>query len=338
MFSKDTTSDKTKVIILGSCVSRISMLDGDQNGHGVASDNLELEYFLDKQNIALAMMPSAFSREEVSSVTAEQLWDKSRINTVKQSLNKDTVPLIMESDAEYLVMDLFDFQTNFAILGTTAFDTNAYEFMNTVLFQKYQNNIQVSNFMELPEWFYYPYVDLFFKEIMHKFDSDHIILNRFRANTYYLAKDGIIREIPDNFKNPFQANDRYNVPLRKLEDYIIQKYHPYVIDLSKFYMGDENVWGNIQGAHFENEFYHETFETINHIIEEKPTQKTWNKPAFFTDKYSQTKLNFDVEDAFVKLEQLVEKGDILWMNILDKLYKKIPQDVRVQEYIKICME
>ena len=121
--------DKTKVIILGSCVSRVSMLNGDQKGRGIASGDLELEYFLDKQNIALAMMPPAFSREEVALVTAEQLWDQSRINTVKQSLNKETLQLIMESDAEYLIMDLFDFQTNFAVLGATAFDTNAYEFI-----------------------------------------------------------------------------------------------------------------------------------------------------------------------------------------------------------------
>lgn len=309
-----------------------------RGGHGIASDNLELEYFLDKQNIALAMMPPAFSKEEVALVTAEQLWDQSRINTVKQSLNKETVQLIMESDAEYLIMDLFDFQTNFAILETTAFDTNAYEFMNTVLFNKYQNRIKVSNFMELPEWFYYPYVDLFFKEIMKKFDSEHIILNRFRANTYYLAKDGKIREIPDGFKNPFQANDKYNIPLRKLEDYIIKRYCPYVIDLSKFYMGDENVWGNLQGAHFENEFYHETFQTINYIIQEKPKRKIWDKPAFFNNKYMLCSVAFDIDDAFARLEQLVEKEDVLWMNILDKLYQRIPEDTRVKEYVKICLE
>lgn len=338
MISGAAKSDKTRVIILGSCVSRVSMLDGNQNGHGIASDDLELAYFLDKQNIALAMMPPAFTREEVALVTAEQLWDISRINTVWQSLNKDTLRLILESDAEYLIMDLFDFQTNFAVLGTTAFDTNAYEFMNTVLFRKYQDSVRVSNFMELPEWFYYPYVDLFFKEIMKKFDSEHIILNRFRANTYYLAKDGKIKEIPDGFKNPFQANDKYNVPLRRLEDYIIKRYHPYTLDLSKFYMGDENVWGNLQGAHFENRFYHETFETIKYIIREKPRRKLWDKPSFFTNKYPKENSMFDVEDAFVKLEQFVEKEEILWMNLLDKLYQRIPGDERVKEFVKVCLE
>ncbi|MBO5093611.1 MAG: hypothetical protein J6C33_04545 [Lachnospiraceae bacterium] len=329
---------KTKVIILGSCVSRISMLDGNKNGHGIAADDMELCYFLDKQNIALAMMPPAFSKEEVSSVTAAQLWDKSRIKTVRQSLNKDTVKLIMESDAEYLIMDLFDFQTNFAVLGTTAFDTNAYEFMNTILFKKYQKNIRVSNFMELPEWIYYPYVDLFFKEIMKKYDSEHIILNRFRANTYYLSRDGKIKEIPDNYKNPYQANDKYNVSLRKLEEYIITKYKPYVIDLSKFYMGDENVWSNLQGAHFEKEFYHETLEIICHIIRERPEKKIWDRPDFFCHKYDNDDRKHDIDRAFNMLEELVEKEDVLWINILEKLYRRIPENSKVKEYTAICME
>ena len=39
----------------------------------------------------------------------EELWDKSRINTLKQALNKETINLLMESDAEYLIVDLYDF-------------------------------------------------------------------------------------------------------------------------------------------------------------------------------------------------------------------------------------
>lgn len=330
-------SEKKKIIVLGSCVSRVSMLDGNQSGHGTASEQLELCYFWDKQNIALAMMPPAFSKEEIDTVTAEQLWDKSRVNTVKQSLGKETLSLIMNADADYLIMDLFDFQTNFAILGTTAFDTNAYEFMNTYLFQKYRNDIQVANFMELPEWVYYPYVDLFFQEVMKKFDNHHIILNRFRANTYYLGKDGRINRIPDDYKKPFQANDKYNAPLRRLEQYIIERYNPYVIDLSRFYMGNENEWGNLQGAHFEQEFYHETFEIISKIIFERPKKMIWDKPSFFQGRYcSEVNELFDVDAAFEILEQLVEAEDVLWMNILEKLYRRIPEDNRVKEYVEIC--
>lgn len=103
---------KTKIIVLGSCVSRVAVLNGDYCAHGIPDERLELKYFLDKQNIALQMMPRPFSTEEVYSITAEQLWDGGRIHTVHQALNKETVDLILNSDADYIVMDLFDFQTN----------------------------------------------------------------------------------------------------------------------------------------------------------------------------------------------------------------------------------
>ena len=39
------TREKKKIIILGSCVSRVSMLDGNQAGHGTASDQLDYVIF-----------------------------------------------------------------------------------------------------------------------------------------------------------------------------------------------------------------------------------------------------------------------------------------------------
>mgnify|MGYP000787256738 CR=1 FL=1 len=50
---------KIKINVLGSCISRVSLLDGVQSEHGIADDRLELGYFLDKQNIVAAMMPPA---------------------------------------------------------------------------------------------------------------------------------------------------------------------------------------------------------------------------------------------------------------------------------------
>ena len=51
-----------KINVLGSCVSRVSLLDGVQSAHGVSDDRLDLGYFLDKQNIVCAMLPVPFSR------------------------------------------------------------------------------------------------------------------------------------------------------------------------------------------------------------------------------------------------------------------------------------
>lgn len=324
------------IIVLGSCVSRITMLNGDQSAHDIADENLHLSYFLDKQNIALQMMPRPFSEEEVNSITSAQLWDTSRIHTVHQALNKETVDLILNSSAQYIVMDLFDFQTNFGAIGNTAFDLNAYEFMNTDLFKKYKNQIEIYNFMTLPKWCYYPYVDLFFEKIMQKYDSNHIILNRFRANTYYLAKDGYIKTIPPEFKNPYQANDLYNNQLFELEQYVIDKYNPYVIDLSKFYMGDENKWSNLQGAHFENDFYLESFKYVRDIIFNKPEKKYLSAPSFFTANHSPNKL-VGIDETYTLMLDLLDKNDLLWINILEKLFVTCPDEPVIKEYVELYL-
>jgi len=49
------------------------MMDGDLQGHGVADEDIQMEYFLDKQNIVCAMMPAPFLREEVEKITAEEV-------------------------------------------------------------------------------------------------------------------------------------------------------------------------------------------------------------------------------------------------------------------------
>lgn len=325
-----------KVNVLGSCISRISLLDGDSSGHGIAHDEIELKYFLDKQNIALSVMPPPFSENEVLEISAEGLWDKSRINSLHQCLNKSTVKMLLESDADWLVMDLFDMQNNFAIFKETAFATCAHEYLRTASFDKYKNDIQIANFMNLPKWIWYPYVDIFFEKIMKKYDSNHIILNRFRSNTYYLDKDGRIKEIPDDFKNPFQANDKYNQPLKELEDYIIEKYNPYVIDLSQYFMGDATYWDNLNGAHFEKEFYRETFTQLVKIIQGKTDNRYYSEPDFFNITrrgYEEDRQRiFDVENGIETLEMLISKEDFLWVNVLDKLDTYAPNENRVKQY------
>ncbi|MCH5280846.1 MAG: hypothetical protein J1E61_05195 [Lachnospiraceae bacterium] len=331
-----------KITVLGSCVSRISLLDGDQKGHGIAGNELKLEYFLDKQNIALAMMPPPFDKETVETITADELWDKSRLHSLKQTLLKETVPLLMNGESKYLVMDFFDFHNAFLSYKNTAFATQAHEFLQTHVYREHRTGIKSWCFFDMPTWIYYPWIDQFFETILQKFDSDHIILNRFRANTYYLSKEGTILPIPDSYKMPYQCHDKYNGPGRALEDYVIQKYDPYVIDLSQFFMGDANVWDNLQGAHFEREFYRETYDQIMRIVKDETHDKYFSQPRFFSEERrgidEDRKRAFDIEAGFKTMEMLVEKEDILWLNVLDKLYMYAPNDSRVQEYVRSVME
>ena len=314
------------------------MLDGDTKGHNTAASDIDMQYFLDKQNIACAMYPPPFNRAEVEDIKAEELWDKTRLRTLKQSLNKDTIDLLLNSRAEWIVMDLFDMQTDFAVYNNTLFSTCAHEFMNTRLCQKNAADISVANFMLLPTWIYYGMVDLFFEKIMQKYDSDHIILNCFRANNYYLSKNGRIEVIPDKFRNPFQANSKYNPQLSELENYIINKYNPYVIDISKYFMGDENHWSNLNGAHFEKEFYRESFDIICSIIRGETKNKYHSETRLFNTERrgfdEDIKRKFDVESSIALFEKLLNDNDILWLNVLDKLNTYAQDDNRVKQYMK----
>ena len=334
-----------KVTVLGSCVSRVSMLRGDIQAHGIVDgqkNGIELEYFLDKHNIALAMMPPPFSQEEVETIAAEELWDKSRAVSLRQSLMKKTVQMLLEGEAEYLIIDFYDFHNSFISYKDTAFATQANEFGNTALCKKYYDELMAFSFFELPNWIYYPLVDLFFEKITKKFDADHIILNRFRANTYYLDKDGKIKLIPEDFKQSFQCHDKWNQKCRELEAYVIKKYNPYVIDISKYFMGDANLWSNLNASHFEKEFYRETYDQIVRIIHGEETERYYENVSFFNkdrEGYKEDeKRAFDIEEGLCFFESLLGKDDALGLNVLDKLYTYAPENEKVKKYVEFILQ
>lgn len=272
---------------------------------------------------------------EVETIKVEELWNKKAIHSVKQCLTKDTIELLMESDADYLMIDLYDFHTDMGVVGNAFFSTCAHEFFNTALYQKHKDEVRLVNFMSMPKEIWYPYVDKFFEIIMEKYDSDHIILNRFRSSTYFLDTDGVIKLLPDTFKKGFQSNDKYNCKIAELEDYIIAKYNPYVIDLTKFFMSDVIYWGGTpHGAHLEKAFYNRAFAQVKRIINGETDCKYYNDPGFFQEENEIANIPLDIEGGLEMLDVLLNVNDILWMNILDKLNKYAPEHEKVQLYMQ----
>lgn len=331
-----------KISVLGSCISRVSLLYGIQDLYGIYQGEklgLELEYFLDKHNPALAMLPAPFSREEVDTITEEQLTDKTRVKSLRQQLMKETVPLLLDGESEYLIVDFYDFHNYVFSYKDTAFGTQANEFCGTALGKKYKEELQAWNLFQLPTWVLYGMVDRFFDTIMQKFDADHIILNRFWTNAMMLYKDGTVGLIPEECKQPFQCHEKYNVNCFNLEQHIIDKYHPYVIDLSRYFIGDANIWDNWNASHFEREFYRETYDQIIRIITKQADEKYFDKVRFFDSArpgYQEDKeRKFDVEWGIQLFEQFVENNNDLWKNMLDKLLVYAPEDSRVKQYCEI---
>ena len=272
-----SSEERYNIDILGSCVSRVIFLNGKLSEHGVENQYLKMNHFFDKNNIVLSMMPAPFSREEVESVKASELWDSSRIHSMIQCLDKSVVSLLLNGDSDYLILDFYDFQVSHAIFRNTGFSTCAFEFMNTSLYKKYKSEIITFNWKDVPTFLYYPYMDLFFEKISARYDSNHIILNRFKATSCYIDKKNSVQPLPNQFMQPYHANYNYNETVMKLENYIIDKYEPYVIDISKYFMGDEHLWENLNGAHFQKVFYEESFQIIRNIIFGHAKQKIYDK-------------------------------------------------------------
>ena len=129
---------RNKVNILGSCVSRVCMLDGNRNGHGIADDDMDLGYYFHNQNIVCLMTPPSFSHEEIDMIKGEELYDANNLRGLRQCLYKDTINMLLESDAQWLVMDLYDMQIDFCMLGKGMFSPYNYEFFNTSLYERYK--------------------------------------------------------------------------------------------------------------------------------------------------------------------------------------------------------
>ncbi|SFU80412.1 hypothetical protein SAMN04487886_11752 [Clostridium sp. DSM 8431] len=263
--------------ILGSCISRMILLDGDYKKKGVVNKDIKLEYFFDKNNIVSSMMPSPFAREEIESIKEEELYAPDRIKSLKQGINKDTLPMIMNGKADYLLIDFHDLTLAVSVYENTTFSNCAYEFYNTELYRKYEGKIGNVNFMDVPEFLWYPYIDLFFNEILKKFDSNHIILNRFHACKFYIDKNLHVKEIPDTFRKPFHAKYEYNEKVKKLEEYIISKVNPYIIDLTKYFITDERYWDNLNGVHYQKYFYEEASIELQDILFNDNSERVHDK-------------------------------------------------------------
>lgn len=261
------------VDIFGSCVTRAIFLDGKLEEKGCVDPRIKINYFFDKHPILSCVTPvpntEVLNQNTIECIEKEELWQKTEHNLrgIKQELLKSTMPMIKESVAKYFIFDLYDFHTNLMIYDNTMFSPYKYEFFNTKLYQKNKSEFKKMFFpLDLPIGIWYGYVKLFFDEVIKKYGRENVIMVRFKACSHYMSKEKNVLPIPKNFLNPWMANARYNSQIKELEDRIISDYNPIVIDISKYYIGDEEYNSDLQGAHYSVEYYNESFKIMKKIL------------------------------------------------------------------------
>jgi len=112
--------------IHGSCVSRDCFNREECN-------EIKVNYYLSRNNIVSTMMPPVdleFNHGDLRNFTSEYSERCMRL-----ALNKETVPRLLGSDSEFLVVDFYDLCQPVAAYKNSTFSTYDYTFYNAPSFQ-----------------------------------------------------------------------------------------------------------------------------------------------------------------------------------------------------------
>lgn len=299
------------VDVHGSCVSRSCFNLIDQS-------KIQVQNFFSRNNIVSCMMPPAeleFSHGELLQYSSEYSE-----RCMRFALNKQTVPTLLDSNAEYLVVDLFDFCQPVASYRDTTFSTYDYTFYNTAAYQAQKAQFAMIDFIDVPPCLWYCHVDRYFQLMMEKFKGK-VILNRLSCSNIYLTGKNTIKDIPENLR--FFGDSKYNHMLYDLENYIIDNHCPFVVDISKYFIPDEHYNADTTAVHYEEAYEILQSRIIMEIIEGNGRRYFDTLPLpyvsdllerpvsdqEFLDIYSQRALPFEtntVLDYFFQVQEMDE--------------------------------
>ena len=244
----------TVVDVHGSCVSRDAL-------NLIEESKIKVKHYFSRNNIASSMMPPASFELEKGALI--QYTSEYSERCMRYALNKKNIAVLLESDAEFLIIDFFDFCQPVAGFQDTTFSTYDYTFYNTTMYKEHVADFFRVDFMTLPHCLWYGYVDAYFKLMIEKFKGK-VILNRLNCSRNFLDANRDVKQIPDAFCHFGSA--KYNEELSALEDYIIKKYPQiYVTDLTKYFIPDYVHNPDTTPVHYEEYFnvlLSQTYEDI----------------------------------------------------------------------------
>ncbi len=251
-----------KADVHGSCVSFSILKKDTPEGCRIKLDSLDNHYFFSHINIAGSMGKKidVEPAEEELSVFEEHL----RRNLITD-LNKTVVTELLQSDAEWLLVDFYDFaRVQWAYRGGSYTHT---VFLNEAkdYYQKVSDQMEGPfRWIDLPTFLYYDKVDEYFRIMVEKYGREHIILNRIYFNRYYIDGDNSLKEIRKNID--WVGSYKDNGVIRRLEDHVIEKFGIKSIDVSKYFVADFNFTKDILAVHYEEEYYRLAGRIISKMV------------------------------------------------------------------------
>ena len=257
-----------KVDVHGTCVSFNLLKKNDGIGFQHRLDGVETNLYFSHVNIAGSVF------QAINAIPAEADFiagiDHHTIRNIITDLSKNVIDKLLNSEAEWLMVDFYDFARiqwiyeNGCYTHTADLSIAAPEY-----YKRVQNQISgYFRWIDIPEFIWYPYVDNYFELIMPKF-KDHIILNRLCMNQYCITEQGMMAEIPS--ETAYLGSYRDNQKIRRLEDHVISKFGLKTIDISKYYFSDWAFKHDVLSVHYETDYYKRGGEILRDIINGRDT-------------------------------------------------------------------
>ena len=325
---------KTKIAILGSCISRDVF-----NSHFVQNYKDYFELTADAQRtsiISLLQDPLSIDKKLID-IHPDTPKNKARTYFIDCDLKKNFLKKLMENDVDYLIIDNY-FEAIFGILyvNNEIITNNFWDLPETEFYKNMPSKLTLKITENFDEFFciWSKYCDLFFKFLDIYCPDIEVILNQARQTNQVMKSDGTCY-IDDNFT---RTKNEINPFLEKLDSYIIDNFNIKVIDFDydNIYCDENHIWG-LAAMHFTKNFHETIFEKLICIVNEEKIKQnvTSIKNIYFDEISFEKQLKRTKHETQILLKHMKNSN----VSELLKIYNSARIDIKNYGSInnKICL-
>lgn len=313
---------KTKIGFLGSCSTR----DIFRSVHNAKYSD-EFEICFQQQRVSLiSLMQDSVPYTFDSTRRIENGQEKVFCSEwIRDDLSKSLFEELKQG-IDYLFIDIyFDVLFGVIIYDNTIITNNIWDAPFTDFYLNIENKEILTMCNNHAKYFelWKENCDKFFEYMNQKFPETKIVLNKIRAATKVIRKDGSSYIAPSYVKRA----ERMNTSLAELEQYIIDNHDVKVIDCLEYAIADEgHIWGRYC-VHYIKDYYRLAYRQIKDLmIDDKFNFKKLNSKINSISKeiellcIENKKLNQENERLIEKYETFnEEKIDDYFFEFLDSL-------------------
>ena len=315
-FQNLASNQPIKIDIWGSCVSREVFKE--------CSNDLYLNNYIYRNNPihvfgkTVPVSNSLFLEENFNG-------SKWRMGVLRDEMYRNSKTIINNSDSNWIIVDLYDIVENCFTIQDVPFIAD-WDTQNMQIFDLLKHDYDFGRLdpLSYSDTYIAESLDKYINLLKHHYGKNIILINVF-FNKYYVNANGEIKkfELGDNYETLINKKNLY---LKKWQDYVSQNLDCYVINISKFFLGDEKfVWG-ASPVHYEKPFQENVARIIDYIIINKPANRLFD--------------NYDREDKIKRVIRMKKPNtdmgvfvDLFYEDDVDKILVSLSSE-EANQYVK----